>query len=270
MSDETLEETEVKEEEVETSSYVLPRSGRRRSDGIQGVPPWLVSFTDIMALMLTFFVLLYAMSEPEEKSWSEVMAALQKEFHVYYGPRLDSGPNDTIDVARINFNRALPLDYLDSLLQTQLTKQTQKQITVRKLDDELVVSLSEEALFAPGSVQMTEAGTRLVYKLGNALNKIRNRVEIVGHSDPSPITSTTSEYRSNWELSLDRAASVSVILTKAGYTQPMIIRGKSSVHFKDLNTEVEGEVRENFSRRVDIHIMSDDGRRTLEKRLKLE
>ncbi len=243
--------------------------GRRRGD-LDGVPPWLVSFTDIMALMLTFFVLLYAMSEPEEQSWSEVMAALQKEFHVYNGPREDAGPNDTIDVAKVNFNRALPLDYLNSLLEKQLMDQTSDLMSFQRMDGHLVLSLSGAALFDAGSSEMNESGARQLFKLGNSLSRIRNRIEIVGHSDPAPITNPNSEYPSNWELSLDRAGAVAAILKKTGYQQPVIIRGESSVHFNDLNPEKDEKQRQSQSRRVDIHVMIDDGSRSIEKTLKLE
>ncbi len=245
------------------------RYGRRRGD-ISDVPPWLISFTDIMALMLTFFVLLYAMSEPEEKSWSEVVAALQKEFHVYYGPRLEAGPNDTVDLARVNFNRALPLDYLNSLLEQQLDDVAAEQFSLYILDDRLVISLPDVSLFDAGSAQMKESAARQLFKLGGALSRIRNRIEVVGHSDPSPITKQDSAFPSNWELSLERAGSVGQVLKKSGYTQPIMIFGNSSIHFSDLNTKTSEGRRDVVSRRVDIHIMPDDGRRTLEKRLKLE
>lgn len=268
--------TDKEEEGIGTSPMPVrkrrgPRNRRRGDIEGMGVPPWLISFTDIMALMLTFFVLLYAMSEPEEKSWSEVMAALQKEFHVYYGPRLEAGPNDVVDLQRVNFSRALPLDYLQSLLERQMAEaNTQQQLTFNMLEDRLVISLPDEALFDAGLVQMKEDATRQLYKLGNALSRIRNRIEIIGHSDPTPITNPTSEFPSNWELSLERAASVAAILKRTGYTQPVIVKGESSVHYDDLNEEFSEDVRAEYSRRVDIHIMPDDGRSTIEKRLKLE
>ncbi len=250
-----------------------PRLGRnrRRGDVGAGVPPWLISFTDIMALMLTFFVLLYAMSQPEEKSWSEIMAALKKEFHVYYGPRLEAGPRDVIDLERVNFNRALPLEYLQALLDKQLAEVgMDEELNFYKLEDRLLISLPDDSLFDPGSVQMKEAAARQLYKLGAGLSRIRNRIEIVGHSDPSPITNPASEFPSNWELSLERAATVAAILKRSGYTQPIMIKGESSVHFQDMGEGVSEETREKFARRVDIHVMPDDGRRTLEKRLKLQ
>lgn len=275
MSDTTKDTEENNEATEENKTVALEKTsrrkyGRRRGD-IDGVPPWLISFTDIMALMLTFFVLLYAMSEPEEKSWSDIMAALQKEFHVYYGPRLESGPSDTIDVGRINFNRALPLDYLKSLLEQQLEDtQVQEQFKIYQTKDQLILSLSDASLFDAGSADMKEAATRQLFKLGNALSRIRNRIEVVGHSDPDPITKQGGEYDSNWELSLERAVAVAQVLKKSGYTQPIMLFGNSSVHYKDLNQNVNEQTRLENARRVDIHIMTDDGQRTLEKRLKLE
>ena len=83
----------------------------------RGSKAWLVSFTDVMALMLTFFVLLFGMSKPEDSQWSEVSTALQNEFNRFYGPKFNRGLQDTVNISKINFNAALDLNYLKSIIE---------------------------------------------------------------------------------------------------------------------------------------------------------
>ncbi|MCB9964336.1 MAG: OmpA family protein [Rhodospirillales bacterium] len=252
------------------------KRNRRRGDidGLGQAPPWLISFTDIMALMLTFFVLLYAMSTPEEKSWSEIMAALQREFHVYNGPRHEAGPQDVVNLDRVNFSRALPLAYIRSLLaslgEEEGAEAESDLFSVQATPQSLVISLSAESLFESGRVDMTEGGVRQLYKLASVLARIRNRIEVVGHSDPAPITNPESQFRSNWDLSLERAATVAAVLRQTGYLRPVTLKGAGSVHYQDLPPDLPSEIRDGYSRRVDIHIMMDDGSRTLVQRLRLE
>jgi chemotaxis protein MotB len=85
-----------------------------------------------------------------------------------------------------------------------------------------------------------------------------------------PITNPNSEFSSNWELSLERASVIAAVLKSRGYTQSIIVKGYSSGNYDDFKPEMREEIKEKYARRVDIKIMSDDGRRTLEQRLRLE
>ena len=46
---------------------------------------WLISFTDIFALLVTFFVMLFSMSTPKIDAWTNIVTALDAEFHTRYG-----------------------------------------------------------------------------------------------------------------------------------------------------------------------------------------
>jgi chemotaxis protein MotB len=266
------------EEQAQTQTPLPIRSRRRygmfrRRGDINPAPSsaWLTTFTDLAALMLTFFVLLYAMSDPEQKSFSEIVSALRRELHTFYGPQDRAGPQDQVNIDHIPLNRALNLEYLESVLVRHMEEElTNFDISMTPYDDYLIISLPQEILFQAGSAEIETEGTRLLYTLGNVLRRVRNRIEVVGHADPDPITNPNTSFPSNWELSLERAGVAAAILYKTGYRKPINIRGYQSVEYENLSSDLPEDVRKKASRRIDIHIMRDDGRISTEKSLQLQ
>lgn len=221
---------------------------------------WLITFTDMMALMLTFFVLLYAMSAPEQEQWSEMTSALQGELREYEPPKWYSGDQDSIDIRKIDFTDGLNLDYLASLLTAVIADDEKlSNIKILQPEDHIIIALPQDLVFAKGQVEINEDGQRALYLLGGVLSKIRNRIEVVGHTDPDPIEFQAGRFASNWELSIARASAVTGALANAGYDKPMRIRGMSSARYDELPKNLEEDERLALARRVDIAIYKDDG-----------
>lgn len=241
------------------------RYGRRMGDAPpQGPPIWLITFTDVMALMLTFFVLLFAMAVPTQEQWEELTAALQSELNNFYGASALRGPTDAINLARIDYNDALNIDYLRALLESEMADNEQlASLRLISQRGQLIISMPDEMLFASGQAEVSDAGARTLYALGGTLNRIRNKIEVVGNADPRPIRDTQGSYANNWHLSMARAASVAAILQKVGYSRPITLRGRGSGRYQDLQAiaELSEEQRLDVSRRVDIVIADHDGRR---------
>lgn len=222
---------------------------------------WLVTFTDIMALMLTFFVLLYTMSSPKEQEWTRMSSALGKEFGKQYAPPAQAGAQDAINIDKVDFSKALDLDYLAVLLKETLKgNERAKGILMINRGDSLIVSMPDSLLFEAGQAQVLDEGRKTLFAMGEALAKIRNAVEIVGHADPRPVGAAPSDkFASNWELSLSRAANVATILQSTGYSKPMTLRGMSSARYDELPADLGEEKRLDLSRRVDIVILKTTG-----------
>lgn len=224
----------------------------------QETPLWLITFTDVIALMLTFFVLLFAMAEPDKQQWSDVTSALKQEFSRFYGAPQFSGEIDAITLNKVSFSKALDLEYLEALLERQAEGQTSlKGITINRLPDSLAVSLPNTLLFESGNFEIGETGEDAIFTLAAILGRIRNRIEILGHADPRPGQTETT----NWMLSVQRAYSVASSLANSGYSRPIQVRGASSGQYDDLNYIQDDEKKLELSRRVDILIMKDAGTR---------
>lgn len=257
----TKESEKNKEEIQETAPVMARRYNRRMGDQSSGGSSmWLVSFTDVMALMLTFFVLLFAMSNPKKEAWEDFTQNVQKNFNKFYGQTANRGVEDAININKINFSQALDLKYLKALM-FKLTEQEPALRSVRLIESagRLIISLPQDLLFDAGQAEIKQQANKALFTLGGTFRRIKNRIEVVGHTDPRPLSG--GAYSSNWELSMARAMSVSAVLENIGYERPITVRGQASGRFYDLPDNVPLGEREDLSRRVDIVVMEDDGRR---------
>ena len=237
-------------------------SRRRLGDTPKPNYIWLVTFTDIMGLMLTFFVMLFAMSEPRHEEWEEVKSALQSEIGKVYGAFYTQGTEETIDLGKINYGQALDVRYLEELLGSVVeNNEILKAVTLIPQPGSVVLSLPQDLLFAPGQAVIKESGRKVLYTLGGSLTRMRNRVEIDGHADPRPVEGASSGFANNWELSLARAANVAAILENVGYQQSIGISGYGSGRYQDLSTIDDENQRQDLARRVDIIIMNHAGKK---------
>lgn len=223
---------------------------------------WLISFSDVTALMLTFFVLLYAMAEPESKVWSKMVASLQSQFNVTLGAVRNPGFEAGQNVDRLKHDPALDLSYLSALLDRLLEKYDELgDARIRQRGDSLVVSLPSDLLFEPGQATVSPAGRKAVFVLGGTLGNISNRIEVYGHTDPRPVKS--SNYETNWDLSLARATGVAALLKESGYRRDMIVQGWADRDFDNLDPALDVVTRQNQARRVDVVIRA--GRNIMEQ-----
>lgn len=260
------EEGEDQEEELEDvevtpdSVVVFSNRGAGNAEGEQVVPLWLITFTDIMALMLTFFVLMYSMSVPQEEKWEEISDSLSKGFSKFYSPAYFAGNLDTLSLEKLDFNDALNLEYLQTILKKSIVNDARlEHVEIIMQQDRLIISLPHDLLFEVGKDAVNADGKKALFALGGILNRISNRIEVVGHSDPQPIRNADGDFINNWALSLSRAAQVSSVLHQVGYRKDVIVRGVSSARYDELPITIPEEERLSLSRRVDIVVMHDDG-----------
>ncbi len=215
---------------------------------------WLITFGDIMALMLTFFVLMYAMSSPKEDKWEEVSRGLNREPVSSATPEwYEAGPRE-ISIGRLASTDGLDLTYLRTLLAEAIAgDQRLSAVALIPQDDCFIISLPEDLLFEPGSAKISEKGQLALFTLGGGLTRIRNRIEVVGHTAPRAAEAK------GWELSLARAASVASVLEEIGYEKSVVVRGLAGGRYEDMPAQTPKDLRLSLSRRVDILVMRDDG-----------
>lgn len=255
--------TENQEQEEENSVQpTVPRRFSRRIDNDQTTSStWLISFTDVMALMLTFFVLLFAMSNPKQEDWEQLTKKIQENFNRFYGQQENRGTQDAINIQKINFSRALDLRYLKALFNDAWveTEPSLKAVSLIENGDSLIISLPQNLLFETGKAEIKPQASKALFTIATSLRRIKNRIEVVGHTDPTP-TRGGYGFASNWELSLARAASVAGVLENVGYDRPILIRGQAAGRYAELPADISEAQRRDLSRRVDIVIMEDDGK----------
>ncbi len=216
---------------------------------------WLLTFTDTIALMLTFFVMTYSMANPKQEIWDDIQEQVNMEFSTALGQVAQQGGVNDISLERLQFDRALNLSYLEALLTTQLIKRN-LDTKVFMLPDpnarRLILTVPHEFLFTTGQADLTQESKKILKELASILKGIKNSLEIVGHTDSTPISQTHAHYNSNWDLSLQRAMNVAHHLKQNNYTHPIHVRGASDGLYTSLPPNLSLEERLSLSRRVDI------------------
>jgi chemotaxis protein MotB len=226
-------------------------------------PLWLITFTDVAALMLTFFVMLYSMSVPDEEKWKQTTSAFNEGLKKFETPIVHTGIEDTVNIERIDYTNALNLDYLEAIVREMLGRngnENLRQIDIFRQADSLVLSVPASLLFDTQTAEVSVEGKRTLFSIGGPLSRIRNRIEVVGHSAPSAMAED-SGFSSTWDLSLARAVGVAAVLESVGYSRPIVVHGLSSARYAELPLSMPEEKRLDLARRVDIVIMHDDGSR---------
>lgn len=229
------------------------------SDDLEKPPPWLVTFGDATALMLTFFVMLFAMSQIQSEKWD----ALVERFYIadIRPPSEEPRPNQDQSIATVDLRPALSTDYLDRIMREALARDgVLSDSTVTRLSDRLVVSLPSRALFAPGEAVLGAPAREAVFRLGVFLAQIGNQVEVLGHTDPG--AAAGGDFGDDWALSLARAMAVARELGRSGYGRTLEIAGHGSGHFRHLDGARSEEARRGLANRVDlvIHPQAEDQR----------
>ncbi len=221
---------------------------------------WMTTFTDMIALMLTFFVMTYAMSEPKQEAFDKMKSEAQVETSKFEGPPLEGAELDTITLGRLSVERSLDLDYLQALLEERMADVNLSDdilLSHDTLNQQLVISLPSKLGFVSGSSDLSEEGQLFVSRLAPVLSQIKNSVEITGHADTSPLSKSNALYASNWDLSLQRALSVANELKQGGYERDVLVTGQAHTQQELLSKNISVSRRRDLSRRVDILINKD-------------
>lgn len=210
---------------------------------------WMITFTDLVSLMLTFFVLLFAMSHVKVGDWQSMTEALSQRLNASRQPgaALPSAPYNIATGLR---RQAIDLDYLASVIGQALRADAGLAGgRVARLEDQLVISLPGDLLFAPDQTLLSERAAVAVFRLGGMLRNIDNEIVVQGFSGPDPALR-----EGVWELSLGRAVAVANALRRSGYTGDIPVYGYGDSRYKLLPEMPEG-ARRAVAQRVDIVVL---------------
>ena len=218
---------------------------------------WMVTFTDLVSLMLTFFVLLFSMSSIKVDKWETVIDSLTQTLNP---SRLQSVAAATAqyNISTIFRKRAIDLGYLEAILSEGIKKDpilSRAQLVLR--EEGLIIALPGDLLFQAGSANMTADARDALFSLGSVLRNIGNQVGVNGHTDRDK--PSDQKYSSNWELSIGRAAAVANVIRRSGYEDDVIAFGFADSWYSKLPVSLSDEERNMFSRRVDIVVLPTVG-----------
>ncbi|MAH05057.1 MAG: hypothetical protein CL561_05835 [Alphaproteobacteria bacterium] len=246
---------DVLDEEIR--AYISPDDN---AAGGQNGSAWLITFTDIMALMLTFFVLLFSMSVPDEGLFDETPTRTL-DANRFLGHRNFSGEQDRTSVANRPVQAGLNLNYLSSLIKQAAAEYPSiRGLEVLNNSDRLVLVLPRDVQFEEGRAELSEEGKIVLKDIAGVLRNVDNQIIVVGHAD-SQGANTPDTYWVNWKISVERAMHVAQTLSSYGLERKMIARGVSQARFAELPRDLSDKQRMDFARRIDLIIRPEKAAR---------
>ncbi|MCY7851441.1 flagellar motor protein MotB [Bacillus spizizenii] len=166
---------------------------------------WMVTFSDLITLILVFFILLFSMSQIDLQKFKAAVDSIQKE-----GGGLQP---DQTSIEKKNTSPAdakKQEDQQDQLLKKVNTyikdNHLKAQMTAKRDERGVVLVLQEAVLFVSGEAKVLKNAETLLHQIAVLLQTIPNDIQVEGHTDSRNIS--TYRYPSNWELSAARASGV--------------------------------------------------------------
>lgn len=211
---------------------------------------WMVTFADLAALLLSFFVMLFAMTGVSADLWRSTVQSLTLSFKV------SLEPDGAVPTAHRNsrLTRLQPqadLSYLGTILEASMRDDpVLAEVRIIRESDALRLVLAQRPLFGDGSVELVQAADRTLAGIARHLRNIGNPLAVTVQADADDTGGNL--YESGWELSAARAMAVADALTRAGYDRPIAALGR--VH--------GGGVAAPSANSVDIAILPGTGDRS--------
>lgn len=255
------------------------------------IPAWVVTFADLMSLLLAFFVLLFSFSELDKAKYKQVAGSLRDAFGVQQEVRVKDPPKGMNIIAR-EFSPGVPQPTVlnqvrqfttsDSLpypvlsqakrggssqpLGRQGGQEGDKERLAKALkpeieaglvelemeDHRIIVRIKEKGAFPSGSDRLERDFEPIIRRLGDTLIETSGTIVIAGHTDSVPIESP--HFRSNWELSVARALTVARVFFERSKTlEPRShLEAYGELQPIDTNETREGRAR---NRRVEVSLI---------------
>ena len=192
---------------------------------------WLISYADMLTLLVGFFVLIIASVPMKRAQFERIAAALTG-------------------------TRQAPLEDLRDKVDALIARTPELKDKVRTRDDAegLGIEFHDALFFDSGSARLREEAQPAIGEIARLLRELPGRpVTIEGHTDDVPIN--TSSFHSNWELSSQRAINVLQALQTSGVARDrMSARAYADTRPLSPAAEQDVEQRRASNRRVLIRV----------------
>jgi chemotaxis protein MotB len=213
---------------------------------------WLLTYSDLITLLLGLFVILYGMSKIDTDKYEQVVTALGGIFGGENAGALNSS-------ARVMPGGVSPLqaerNHILTTLENALGETKNKGLVSFSQNERgVTVHLMEALLFNSGSADLKASSYQILDTLGSIIKRLPNDIRIEGHTDDVPIH--TDRFPSNWHLSVNRAVNTGYyMLNQYGLNAEKVsVVGYAEYRPLVANTNAENRAR---NRRVDIIIVTN-------------
>lgn len=224
---------------------------------------WLMTYSDMVTLLLVFFVVLYMLTPGID---TDVLQQFLQRFQGGTGvleqqqtviDRTSKDNKDEIREERLERWQAL-IDLIED-------RQLEEHFEIDLIPEGIRITLSESVTFNSGSAELLSQARTILSEIAELFSDDIYETEVQGHTDNVPITES-AYYRSNWELGAARAISVVRFIKDMSGLAPERFKASSFGEYRPVaDNDTESGRRAN--RRVEIYVRYDDAYIELDEQL---
>ncbi|MFT9498224.1 OmpA family protein [Anaerosolibacter sp.] len=237
---------------------------RKVEESKTGAPEWMSTYGDMVTLLLTFFVLLFSMSEIDAQKFKSIISSFQGGTGV-----LESGTGvQSIEyINNSSTNIEVDAEQMEVESLTKLQELMESYIKQTNMEDKilmaietkgLIIRFKDNVLFDSGSAEVKKNAEPTLSFIADILKReefANKSIRVEGHTDSDPII-MSKKFPTNWELSVTRASNVVRFLIEQTLIDPDRLSAAGYGQYKPIssnNTE-EGKSK---NRRVDVVVLRE-------------
>jgi chemotaxis protein MotB len=214
---------------------------------------WLLTYSDMITLLLVLFIVLFAISKVDQAKFREFKQSVTRAVltHTPHGtvPKSPSIKQSTPSPSRL---ATIEKELASALREQGLLRDVTLHVTASGLVEGLV---ADSTFFVTNSAALSPVGIKIVDTSAGVLRQFPNAIDVAGYTDNRPITS--GPFANNWALSAARATTVVVRMTEVDRVNPgqLVILGYGQYHPVVPNTSAANQAE---NRRVNIVVSPSD------------
>ena len=220
----------------------------------EGAPLWVITFGDLMSLLMCFFVLLLSFSEMDRKKYKMVSGSMAQAFGIQREKPVFESPKGQKLIAK-DFDQAAIITKIKEAIKpfvNELENQYQElndSVELEIGEDKVTIRMMGETTFDSGKAELHPAFGPLLKRIGAVLSQTKGEIIIAGHTDNVPLRGGL--YGSNLGLSMARAGSVAEFMLRTTSIDPKRLSTMGFGEYRPLTTNdtVQGRRK---NRRVEI------------------
>jgi chemotaxis protein MotB len=225
---------------------------------------YLLTYSDLITLLMIFFVVMYSMSNIDKTKYQQVAQSLNKALgngggggNSIIAPSstgTGTSSSDTLPPVDTTLVEESQMQDLKTQIDNYLNSNNLKGSVSATIQEKgLVISINDTLFFDTGKAEIRPESVGKLIAIGKMLNQINNYIMVEGHTDNVPITG--GKFADNWELSVIRATNVvKLLINQSGIPQAKIYPSGYADNRPVADNSTEAGRAKN--RRVDIIILS--------------
>ncbi len=244
------------------------RKQRSQEEPKQGLAEWMGTYGDMVTLLLTFFVMLFAMSTVNEQKFEQIVNSIQGSLGIeMQGKSINDDTlvadgidtalelNEMIENMKPKEKNAEDMQELFIQIQTYIEEHNLgDSVEISQEEPGLLIRFKENVLFDSGKADLKSGAKNILDDMSEILKAFDKHIRVEGHTDNVPIHNR--QFPSNWELSAQRAANVVRYFIEGNEIDPtrLSLSGYGEYHPVADNSTLEGRQK---NRRVDVVILKE-------------